>query len=263
MIRAIAVFLAPCLVLGLGLALPAKAAEPGPEAIKAYILAHPEVIFEALAKDKEALFQMVLAGRDLRQRRLWRQDIKAGLAHPLEPKLEQGRPVMGDPKAPLLVVEYSDFMCPACSRGASNMEKLLAKHPDKFRMVLKHMPSGDLSRQLALYYEAIARQDPEKARSFSRQIYKRQKELADKGLKVALEVVKDLKLDQARLSRDLADKKLAQRLKDDTAEGKSFKLGGTPGFVVAGVPIRGVAPLSAFEDVWYISQGKQQPSLPK
>ena len=263
MIRAIAYFLAPCLVWGLGLALPADAAEPGPEAIKAYIMAHPEVILEALAKDKEALFQMVLDGRDLRRRRVWRQEIKAGLANPLKPKLDKGRPVLGNPSAPLLVVEYSDFTCPACRRGADNLEKLLAKHPAKFKMVLKHMPSGDLSRQLAIYYEAIARQDPAKARRFSRQIYKRQKELGKDGLKVALEVVKDLNLDQARLSRDLADPKLAQRLKDDAAEGKSFKLGGTPGFVVAGVPIRGAAPLSAFEDVWYISQGKQMPSLSK
>ena len=254
--------LAALAALCLGMA-PAWAQAPSDQAIKDYLQAHPEVILEALSHRKMALYDMVLDGRDLKQRHIWRTNIKNSLAKPLKPKLSPDRPRLGDPKAPVLVVEYSDFLCPSCARGAQITEQLLRKDPDKFQVILKHMPSGDLSRQLALYFEAIGRQDPGKAWSFYHQVFSRQKELSQKGLKAALEIVKDLNLDQARLARDLADPALEQRIKEDTAEGRAFNLGGTPAFVAAGVALRGPAPVEAFEDVWYISRGETPPPLPK
>ena len=252
-----ALALLPCLAA----AAPARAEDPDGEAIKAYIKAHPEVVMEALAQQKELLYDLVLQGRRVRQRRLWRADIKKGLANPLKPEVDPKRPRWGDPKAPMLIVEYTDFLCPACREGSFILERLMAKHPKRYQVVLKHRPSDDLSRQVALYYEAIARQDPEKARKFYDQMFLRQNDLAKNGLKVALEEVKALKLDQTRLARDLADPALAERLKQDDAEAKALHLGGTPAFVMAGVAIRGAAPLVIFEDVYNMSQGKEPGSL--
>ncbi|MCB2228355.1 MAG: thioredoxin domain-containing protein [Desulfarculaceae bacterium] len=260
MFSGLAALAALCLLAGLG---PAWAQAPGDQAIRDYIKAHPEVILEALSHDKEALYDMVLDGRDIKQRRTWRANIKTSLAKPLKPKLEPDRPRRGEPKAPILVVEYSDFLCPSCARGARIVEQLLRKDPDKFQLILKHMPSGDLSRQLALYFEAIGRQDPGKAWQFYTQVFNHQHEISKKGLKAALEIVNKLNLDQARLARDLADPALAKRIKEDSAEGRAFNLGGTPAFVAAGVALRGPAPVEAFEDVWYISRGQQPPPLSK
>jgi protein-disulfide isomerase len=244
-------------------AAPALAGRPDNEAIGAYLKAHPEVVLEALAQKKEALYDLVMAGREIKQRQAWRRNIKRGLKNPLKPLLEPRRPRLGNPQAPMLIVEYTDFLCPACRRAAANLEKLLGKHPEKFKLLVKHMPHGDLSRQVALYYESIARQNPAKAWRFYQEVFRRQDELAKKGLSVALEIVKDLELDQARLARDLGDKELAERLKKDAAEGKAFKLGGTPAFVVAGVAVRGPAPVEAFEDVWSFSQGASPAPLAK
>ena len=251
-------------VWALGLAAgSARAAAPSGEAIKDYLQTHPEVVLEILSQHKEQLYQWVLDGRELKQRRALRADIKTSLAKPLKPKIAADRPMLGKASAPVLVVEYSDFLCSACRHGAANLERLMSEDPDTFRAVLKHMPGSDLSRQLALYFEAIGRQDPAKAWRFYHQMFKRQSEVGKKGLKVALEITKELELDQARLSRDMADPALAQRIKQDSAEGREFKLGGTPSFVVAGVAFRGAVPVEAFEDVWYIKQGKQPPPLTK
>ncbi|MCF8032827.1 MAG: thioredoxin domain-containing protein [Desulfarculaceae bacterium] len=251
-------------VAALGLAAaPAGAQAPSGEAIRQYLKAHPEVVLEILSQHKEELYQWVLQGRELKQRRTWRANIKKNLADPIKPEIAPDRPMLGKASAPILVVEYSDFLCPSCTRGAKNLERLMAKNPGTYRAILKHMPSGDLSRQLSLYFEAIGRQDPAKAWRYYREIFQRQDEVSKKGLKVALDIVKKLDLDQARLSRDLADPALAKRLKDDSAEGRKFKLGGTPSFVVSGVVFRGPAPVEAFEDLWYIKQGKEPPPLTK
>lgn len=250
------------MVLGLA-AGPAGAAAPSGQAINEYLKAHPEVVLEVLSQHKEDLYRMVLEGREIQQRRSWRANIRKSLTNPLKPKIAPDRPLWGKPSAPVLVVEYSDFLCPSCVRGAENLERLMAKYPGRYRVILKHLVSGDLSRKLATYFEAIGRQDPAKAWRFYRELFQRQPELRKKGLKVALAIVKDLKLDQARLSRDLADPALAKRIKQDSAEGRAFKLEGTPSFVVAGVAFRGPAPVEAFEDVWYISRGKQPPPLTK
>lgn len=212
---------------------------------------------EALSQRKVELYNLVMAGREIRQRAIWRENIKRGLANPLAPQMDPQRAVLGDAQAKVLVVEYTDFLCPSCRQAAANLEQLLARDPKRFKLLVKHLPGSDLSRQVALYYEAIARQDPAKAWRFYQEAFRDQDLIAEQGLSRVQKLVKGLQIDQARLTRDLADKALAKRPNDDLAEGKAFKLAGTPAFVVAGVVMRGPAPVMAFEDVWALSQGQK------
>lgn len=253
---ALAVLLCSCLLPAL-----AGAQPPTEDQIAAYLEKHPEVIMEVLSRHKVELYNLVMAGREIRQRMIWRANIKRGLANPLVPQVDPQRVLLGAPQAKVLVVEYTDFLCPSCRQAAHNLERLLAKDPHRFKLLVKHLPGSDTARQLALYYEAIGRQDPAKAWRFYQQVFKDQDLIADQGLAGVQPLVKKLGLDQARLTRDLADKALAKRLDEDLAEVKAFKLQGTPAFVTAGVVMRGAAPVAAFEDVWGLSQGKKLPPL--
>lgn len=219
------------------------------EHIKALLKDNPKLVFEALAQDKLALYQLVVAGEKIKRRQLWKQGIARGLANPLKPDLDPSRPWHGPPQAPLVVVEYSDFMCPACATGANNLAKLFAKYPGKLRVLLKHNPHGTLSKRLALYFEAIARQDQAKAWEFYSQVFKQQTKIQKEKLAAVQKIIRGMDLDQGRLARDMADPALARRLKQDAAEADKFKLHGTPSFVVAGVAVRGSASVSDFEDI--------------
>jgi protein-disulfide isomerase len=234
--------------------IPALAQNPSPEQIKDYLAKHPEAVMEVLSHHKVELYDLVMQGREIRQRLIWRANIERGLANPLVPTVDPRRPILGDPQAKVLVVEYTDFMCPSCRQAAQNLENLLAKDPHRFKLLVKHSPGSDLAKQLALYYEAIGRQDSAKAWSFYQEVFKDQEVIAKKGLGSVQPLLKKLGIDQARLSRDLADKSLEQLLNKDREEAKAFKMDGTPGFVVAGVVMRGPAPVAAFEDVYAISQ---------
>ncbi|MCB2214312.1 peptidylprolyl isomerase [bacterium] len=48
--------------------------------------------------------------------------------------------VRGNPDAPITIIEYADFQCPACSYYASLFEFLMQNFPDAFQIVFRHMP---------------------------------------------------------------------------------------------------------------------------
>jgi len=52
----------------------------------------------------------------------------------------EGSPSIGNPKAKIVIVEFTEFQCPYCSRIAPTLESLVNKYPDKIRLVYKHFP---------------------------------------------------------------------------------------------------------------------------
>ena len=46
----------------------------------------------------------------------------------------------GDPNAPITIVEYADFQCPACANYSLYLNTLLYYFPDSIRVVFRHMP---------------------------------------------------------------------------------------------------------------------------
>lgn len=47
-----------------------------------------------------------------------------------EVPLDGSEPVLGDPEAPYLVVEFADFACPHCARAERELHKLVEEHPE-------------------------------------------------------------------------------------------------------------------------------------
>lgn len=49
-------------------------------------------------------------------------------------------PQLGDPKAPIAVVEYSDFQCPHCAVASKPLREMVKALPGKVRLCSKHFP---------------------------------------------------------------------------------------------------------------------------
>jgi protein-disulfide isomerase len=49
-------------------------------------------------------------------------------------------PVLGNPNAPVTIVEFSDFQCPFCARTSPLLKEVLEKHGENVRIVYKHFP---------------------------------------------------------------------------------------------------------------------------
>lgn len=46
----------------------------------------------------------------------------------------------GRPDAPVTIVEYSDFQCPACRSAQDVLQRFLTQYPDTVKVVYKHFP---------------------------------------------------------------------------------------------------------------------------
>ncbi|MEM1182433.1 MAG: thioredoxin domain-containing protein, partial [Acidobacteriota bacterium] len=61
-----------------------------------------------------------------------REEAEAAEAQARKKQLDEaiaGRPLRGNPDAPVTLVEFSDFQCPYCTRGAATVEQILEKYP--------------------------------------------------------------------------------------------------------------------------------------
>ena len=56
------------------------------------------------------------------------------------PEVSEDDWVKGNADAPVTIIEYADFQCPACSAYSSYLLAYQALYPDTFRLVYRHMP---------------------------------------------------------------------------------------------------------------------------
>ncbi len=60
----------------------------------------------------------------------------------------------GDPKAAVVIVEFSDFQCPYCQSVAPTLKKLLAKYEGRVSLSYRDLPLRDIHPQAQLAAEA-------------------------------------------------------------------------------------------------------------
>jgi len=146
--------------------------------------------------------------------------------------------MIGDPSAPVVLIEFGDFECPACRTLSTHFRELLAKRPGEVAVLYRHMP---LSKHRFAESAAIASECGARQTSFEQihdSLFAHQKQL---GLKPWTEIafgagVADTTAfsvcmrDSSTFSRIAADKKAAERLGAN----------GTPTVLINGVRFSGV-----------------------
>lgn len=211
---------------------------------------NPQIILDAMRENNLELLSIVESGVDARNDLKRKEKFQAEVNNPLKPVLSQNRACIGNHDAPVTIVEYSDFLCPYCQKGAAVVRNLVAEHPAKYRLVFKHLPLHAQSRKLAAVFEAIALIDKDKAFKFHDAAFKNQKELFDDSDgKVLGKILIELGINLDELQNALKSKKIAENIAADEAEAKAFGFDATPTFLVNGVSIRGYVPEDKFENI--------------
>src|SRR5258708_27741452 len=62
--------------------------------------------------------------------------------------------VRGNPKAKVMIVEFSDFQCPFCSQVQATLKNVLAKHEGSVALAFRDMPVAQIHPQAQLAAEA-------------------------------------------------------------------------------------------------------------
>jgi len=99
---------------------------------------------------------------------LFRGDLSDMTKDPLAQNLALIRmtdaPALGDPKAPVTIVEYSDFECPVCSSLHDALRSILPNYGSKVRVIFKDFPLEQLhpwARTAAIAGRCAYQQKPE------------------------------------------------------------------------------------------------------
>jgi len=167
-------------------------------------------------------------------------------------------PTKGKADAKVTVVEFSDFQCPYCEKGAATMEALLKEYPNDVKLVFKNLPlpfhhDAKPAARAAL---AAKEQGDEKFWAMHDELFKNQRELKEEKF---VELAKKIGLDVDKFKADYANAAKYEALIDaDMKLAEELGVQGTPGFFVNGVQIRGALPLPQFKkivDRW-LQQGK-------
>lgn len=209
---------------------------------------NPQIVLEAMRDNSVDVLAIVESGIDARDKQKREARFESEINNPFVPSLNPLRASLGNPDAPVIIVEYTDFLCPYCSKGAQVVRKLVAENPEKYRLVFRNLPLHEESRELAAVFEALALMDKDLAFKFHDRAFERQKELYnDKEGVVLGGILEELGVDLNRLQEKLQSGEVQGFLLSDEKEAKEFGMNATPTFLVNGVSVRGYLPEDKFE----------------
>ncbi|SMF67235.1 Protein-disulfide isomerase [Tistlia consotensis] len=243
--------LAAALLAGsLGLAAPAAAQQstpaldPGQKAaieglIHDYLLAHPEVIVEAVQKLKERQ----QAADEARQQQAVKQNLAALRDDPKDP-------VLGNPDGDITVVEFFDYQCGYCKHVAPGLQQEV-KADGRIRMVMKEFPIlGPASIVGAKAALAAKRQG--KYQAFHWAMMQNKAPLDDKTIYA---IAAGVGLDLDKLKADMADPAIEKQLSDNYDLAEKLDIRGTPAFVIGDQLVPGALPMEQFRQM--VKQARQ------
>lgn len=165
-------------------------------------------------------------------------------------------PFKGPKDAPVTIIEFSEFQCPFCARGAKTMDQVAKAYPTQVRVVFKHLPLPFHEHAKTAAQAVIAAGNQEKFWEMHDLLFQNQKNL---GMETYKKLAKELNLDMAKFEADYAAKETIAQVEADLAQGQKLGVRGTPGFFVNGVQMRGAQPLPAFQKVIdrWLEEGKK------
>lgn len=235
------------------LLLAACARDPSPAAVERVLVAHPEVLASAIKAHPTEFMEAVngaLQAAQTAQQQAAQARMDEEFRHPKQPDLS-GRVSLGNPAAPVTIVEYTDFECPYCRREVAVLHQVLQAYPGRVRLVVKQTPLSIHPNAMpaALMFEAIALQDGAKAFRFYELMYAEQARLVAEGQSFVAEAARRVGADVPRALRDQQGEVVRARVAADEAEGQSLGFTGTPGFLINGVSLEGAHPLDAFTQI--------------
>jgi len=175
--------------------------------------------------------------------------VKILVKEPESPKLAvstEGYPSWGDAKAPVTIVEFSDFQCPFCSRAVPTIDRIKKEYGEnKVRIVFRDMPLPNHNRALPASLAARCANEQGKFWQMHNTLFENQQKLEDKDLK---EYAKTVGLDVSKFTECYDSKKYMADLEKSRSEAEKVGIAATPSFLINGVLLQGAQPFEKFKE---------------
>lgn len=151
--------------------------------------------------------------------------------------MSQGSPLLGNPTAPVTIIDFSDFQCYLCARYVKSTEPLINQtyiQSGKVALVFKHLPNRGFD-SLGASLAAQCTNDQGKFWHFHQLLYKNQKPIdsgwvSNDNLKELASQISGLNIQQ--FEECLKNEKYKSFLESDLALASSFGFQDTPSFII-------------------------------
>src|SRR5438045_1303080 len=161
---------------------------------------------------------------------------------PLAENLAQIRmtdaPALGDPKAPVTIVEYSDFQCPVCRSLHDTLRGILPNYPGKLRVIFKDFPLEQLhpwARTAAIAGRCAYQQKPQAFWKMYDLIYDNQEIIsAENAWGKMTDYAVQAGLEQGAFKSCMASPEAAAAVNASQANGEKLEVNSTPTVFVNG-----------------------------
>ena len=144
-------------------------------------------------------------------------------------------PSIGPANAPVTIVEFTDFQCPACAAMHPVLNEVLKSYGDKIHFVVRDFPLNqhEWARKAAEAADAARAQG--KFFEYAALLFQRQKALDVPSLK---KYASELGLNRAKFDSELDNGVYAAEVQHDVSDGEMYGVGSTPAIFINGVMLR-------------------------
>lgn len=159
----------------------------------------------------------------------------------------------GDIAANVVIIEYSDFQCPACGAYYPVLKRLEEKFGSQIGFVYRHFPLPQIIHQnaelAAMAAEAAGRQG--KFWEMHDLLFENQKtwSINSNAKEIFIGYARESRLDENKFANDLNAKEIKEKISSSYQEGVSLGITGTPTFFLNGKKLPAPRTYEEFEKI--------------
>jgi len=171
-------------------------------------------------------------------------------------------PIIGNPDAPITIIEFSDFQCPFCARfHVQTLPLILEEYIEqgKVRLVFRDFPIQSIHpNALPASVAAECANEQGKFREMHDMLFDNQNEWNKQetidALSLFSQYATEIQLEQETFDSCLINGDYIEEIKKDLDDGRDYGVSGTPGFFVGNdqigyVELKGAQPFESFKKI--------------
>ena len=171
-------------------------------------------------------------------------------------------PVIGNPDAPITIIEFSDFQCPFCARfHVQTLPSLMEEYIEqgKVKLVFRDFPIQSIHpNALPASVAAECANEQGKFKGMHDLLFENQKQWSSletsPALSTFVQYAKELQMNEEEFTSCLTGGKYIDEIRKDLEDGRNYGVSGTPGFFIGNddvgyVELKGAQPFDSFKRI--------------
>lgn len=184
----------------------------------------------------------------------------AGIQTTSDVQINDDDPVLGDPNAPLTIVEFSDFECPYCREFHQSVFSTIKQRyidTGQVKVVFKDFPLTQIHPHALAAAEAAQCANAQgKFWEYADLLFNPTNELTNEAL---INHARTIGIDESAFTKCVSQATFANTVTEDSQEGIRLGISGTPSFIIGRELYEGALPLNEFDRVIQAAQATPTP----